>query len=227
MVVEDGVVKALNLEDAPPNITSKKSSAARLVQDGLRRWMGNRRVSETFRLPQVGGGRRPIPQKQISTPSGPWPAARQRVEMGAPPSLPDRKGSLMDTPVEIHFHGIEKSEAIEERVRWKVSKLEKHFGRMTRCRVVLEAPHRSPTKPKVYQIEDGGQPAAAPAHRGEPRARGQPRQRGAAVGLARCFRGGAAQGRRDVGQDRRAQQARARPPPAASADRARSPIDIT
>jgi putative sigma-54 modulation protein len=59
----------------------------------------------------------------------------------------------MSTPVEIHFHGIEKSEAIEERVRWKVSKLEKHFGRMTRCRVVLEAPHRSPTKPKVYQIK--------------------------------------------------------------------------
>ena len=59
----------------------------------------------------------------------------------------------MDTPVEIHFHGIEKSEAIEERVRWKVSKLEKHFGRMTRCRVVLEAPHRSPAKPKVFQIK--------------------------------------------------------------------------
>ena len=59
----------------------------------------------------------------------------------------------MHTPVEIHFHGIEKSEAIEERVREKVSKLEKHFGRMTRCRVVLEAPHRSPQKPKVFQIK--------------------------------------------------------------------------
>jgi len=59
----------------------------------------------------------------------------------------------MDTPVEIHFHGIEKSDAIEERVRWKVDKLEKHFGRITRCRVVLEAPHRSPAKPKAYQIK--------------------------------------------------------------------------
>ena len=59
----------------------------------------------------------------------------------------------MNTPVEIHFHGIDKSEAIEERVRWKVSKLKKHFGRMTSCRVVLEAPHRSPTKPKVFQIK--------------------------------------------------------------------------
>ena len=59
----------------------------------------------------------------------------------------------MRTMPEIHFHGIEKSEAIEERVREKVSKLEKHFGRMTRCRVVLEAPHRSPQKPKVFQIK--------------------------------------------------------------------------
>jgi ribosome-associated translation inhibitor RaiA len=59
----------------------------------------------------------------------------------------------MHTPVEIHFHGIEKSEAIEERVQEKVSKLAKHFGGMTRCRVVLEAPHRSPQKPKVFQIK--------------------------------------------------------------------------
>jgi putative sigma-54 modulation protein len=59
----------------------------------------------------------------------------------------------MHTPVEIHFHGIEKSEAIEKRVLEKVAKLEKHFGRMTRCRVVLEAPHRSPQKPKVFQIK--------------------------------------------------------------------------
>ena len=59
----------------------------------------------------------------------------------------------MHTPLEIHFHGIEKSEAVEERVREKVSKLEKHFGRMTRCRVVLEVPHRSPQKPKVFQVK--------------------------------------------------------------------------
>jgi ribosome-associated translation inhibitor RaiA len=59
----------------------------------------------------------------------------------------------MEAPVEIHFHGIDKSEAVEERVREKVAKLAKHFDRLTRCRVVLEAPHRSPQKPKVYQIK--------------------------------------------------------------------------
>ena len=59
----------------------------------------------------------------------------------------------MDTPVEVHFHGIDKSEAIEQRVRDKVAKLGRHFSRMTSCRVVLDAPHRSPQKPKVFLIK--------------------------------------------------------------------------
>ena len=69
----------------------------------------------------------------------------------------------MDTPLEIHFHGIEKSAAVEERVREKVAKLAKHFDRLTRCRVVLEAPHRSPQKAKVYQIKiELGMPGRRP-----------------------------------------------------------------
>jgi putative sigma-54 modulation protein len=60
----------------------------------------------------------------------------------------------MTTEVEVHFHGIEKSDAIEQRVREKVAKLRKHFERMTSCRVGIEAPQRStPQKPKVYQIK--------------------------------------------------------------------------
>jgi ribosome-associated translation inhibitor RaiA len=57
------------------------------------------------------------------------------------------------TQIEVHFHGIEKSEAIEQRVRDKVAKLEKLSGRMTSCRVVLEATQRSALKPKVYCIK--------------------------------------------------------------------------
>ena len=69
----------------------------------------------------------------------------------------------MNTPLEIHFHGIEKSEAVERRVREKVAKLAKHFERLTRCRVVLEVPHRSPQKPKVYQIKiELGMPGRRP-----------------------------------------------------------------
>jgi ribosome-associated translation inhibitor RaiA len=59
----------------------------------------------------------------------------------------------MNAPVEVHFHGIQKSEAIEQRVRNKVAKLEKHFGRMTSCRVLLEAAQRNAQKPKVYTIK--------------------------------------------------------------------------
>ena len=55
--------------------------------------------------------------------------------------------------LEVHFHGIEKSEAIEERVREKVAKLRKHFSRMSSCRVAIEVPQRTADKPKVYQIK--------------------------------------------------------------------------
>jgi ribosome-associated translation inhibitor RaiA len=59
----------------------------------------------------------------------------------------------MIEPVEVHFHGIEKSQAVEQRVRQKVAKLEKHFGRMTSCRVGIEAPQRTPQKPKVFLVK--------------------------------------------------------------------------
>jgi ribosome-associated translation inhibitor RaiA len=58
----------------------------------------------------------------------------------------------MTTLVEVHFHGIEKSDAVEQRVREKIAKLQRHFERMTSCRVAIEATQRNPQKPKVYQI---------------------------------------------------------------------------
>jgi putative sigma-54 modulation protein len=59
----------------------------------------------------------------------------------------------MNAPVEVHFHGIQKSDAIEQRVREKVAKLAKQFDRMTSCRVGIEAPQRTPQKPTVFQIK--------------------------------------------------------------------------
>src|SRR5262245_27941759 len=59
----------------------------------------------------------------------------------------------MTTPVEVHFHGIAKSEAIELRVREKVAKLAKHFERMTSCRVGIEVPQRNAQTAKVYLIK--------------------------------------------------------------------------
>lgn len=49
----------------------------------------------------------------------------------------------MQIPVQISFHGIDKSDAVETRIREKVSKLEQFFDRITGCRVVVERLHRS------------------------------------------------------------------------------------
>ncbi|MBC7908715.1 MAG: HPF/RaiA family ribosome-associated protein, partial [Rhodospirillaceae bacterium] len=41
----------------------------------------------------------------------------------------------MQIPLQITFHGIDHSDAAEERVREKVAKLEQFFDRITSCRV--------------------------------------------------------------------------------------------
>ena len=69
----------------------------------------------------------------------------------------------MTVPLEIHFHGLDKSDAMETRVREKFAKLERHFDRMSGCRVVLEAPQRNQAKAKVFQVKieisvKGGKP---------------------------------------------------------------------
>jgi ribosomal subunit interface protein len=59
----------------------------------------------------------------------------------------------MPTQIEVHFHGIEKSEAVEARIVEKVSKLGKYFERLTRARVVLEATQRNAQRPLAYLIK--------------------------------------------------------------------------
>lgn len=48
----------------------------------------------------------------------------------------------MQTPLEIEFNGVEKSDALEARITEKFGKLFKRFSRMTGCRVVVARPHR-------------------------------------------------------------------------------------
>ena len=55
----------------------------------------------------------------------------------------------MQTPTQIAFHGIDKSEAVETRIRDKVAKLEHYFDRITSCRVTVERHHRSHSNLKV------------------------------------------------------------------------------
>ncbi len=69
----------------------------------------------------------------------------------------------MSGTVEVSFHGIEKSDAVEQQVRDRIAKLKKYFGRMTSCRVAIEVPQRTPEKPKVYQVKiEIGVPRRAP-----------------------------------------------------------------
>lgn len=45
----------------------------------------------------------------------------------------------MQLPLQITFHGIDHSDAVEERVRGKVAKLEQFCDRITGCRVAIES----------------------------------------------------------------------------------------
>ena len=58
----------------------------------------------------------------------------------------------METGLEIAFHNMEPSPAIEARVRQRVAKLEQYFGRITSCRVIIDAPHRRHRKGKHYAV---------------------------------------------------------------------------
>lgn len=59
----------------------------------------------------------------------------------------------MAASLDVHFHGIEKSDALEAKVREKFNKLQKHFDRINSCRVVLEAPNRNNAKAKLFQVK--------------------------------------------------------------------------
>lgn len=49
----------------------------------------------------------------------------------------------MDIPLEIAFHEVPPSEAIEQRIRQRVERMQRYFRHVNSCRVVFEAPHRS------------------------------------------------------------------------------------
>lgn len=58
----------------------------------------------------------------------------------------------MLTPLEITFHGLERSDAVETRAREKFARLEKRFDRITHGRVVVEAPRRRASAPKIFNV---------------------------------------------------------------------------
>jgi ribosomal subunit interface protein len=62
------------------------------------------------------------------------------------------RGAAMDIPLEIAFHNVRPSEAIEQRVRERVARMQRYFAHVNSCRVVFEMPHRSPQNPLEYHV---------------------------------------------------------------------------
>jgi ribosomal subunit interface protein len=58
----------------------------------------------------------------------------------------------MQRPLQIVFHGIERSDAIEARVRKKAAALERFYDHITSCRVTVEAPHKHQHKGNLYSV---------------------------------------------------------------------------
>jgi ribosome-associated translation inhibitor RaiA len=59
----------------------------------------------------------------------------------------------MQVPLEISFHGLDKSDALEADVRRHATKLEEFSDRVTSCRVVLEKPHRHHRRGNSYHVK--------------------------------------------------------------------------
>ena len=58
----------------------------------------------------------------------------------------------MQLPLQITYRDVEATEAIEAEVRAEAANLERFYGRLTSCRVVVEAPHRRHRKGKIYHV---------------------------------------------------------------------------
>ena len=58
----------------------------------------------------------------------------------------------MNIPLEVVFRNMDRSDAIEARVREKVERLQRFADRIMRCRVSVEAPHRHHHQGKLYQV---------------------------------------------------------------------------
>jgi cold shock CspA family protein/ribosome-associated translation inhibitor RaiA len=58
----------------------------------------------------------------------------------------------MDAPLEIRFHNLDPSAAMETAIRERVDRLNKLYPRLTRCLVAVEAPHRQHRKGNQWEV---------------------------------------------------------------------------
>ena len=64
---------------------------------------------------------------------------------------------MLQVPLEIAFHNLESSPAVEEEIRARVSELERRYDRLTSCRVRIDQRNKDLTGaiPPVVHIEMG------------------------------------------------------------------------
>jgi ribosomal subunit interface protein len=58
----------------------------------------------------------------------------------------------MQIPLEIVFHNVDRSAAVEEAVRERAAKLEHFAENITSCRVTVEAPHKHHQQGNLYTV---------------------------------------------------------------------------
>ena len=58
----------------------------------------------------------------------------------------------MQVPLQIKFHYMEPSPVIEDRVRERCHKLQRFAEHVTRCRVIINAPHKPQDKTRSFQV---------------------------------------------------------------------------
>lgn len=58
----------------------------------------------------------------------------------------------MQEPLQITFRGFPHSDAVEQKIREKVTKLEQFFDRIIHCKVVVEAEHHHKHQGNLYHV---------------------------------------------------------------------------
>ena len=58
----------------------------------------------------------------------------------------------MQQPLQVTFHNLPHSDALESEIRARVGKLEAVYERIIGCRIVVGCTHRNATKAKTYEV---------------------------------------------------------------------------
>jgi ribosomal subunit interface protein len=77
----------------------------------------------------------------------------------------------MNVPLDIRFHHLDSSQALEQVIRERVERLEHIYDRLTSCHVAVEAPHHQHRKGNLFEVHvDLGVPGGSLAVTREPHA---------------------------------------------------------